>query len=200
MRDSRWPVWFRQPCCCSRSRWSAASIVRTPRSEAQRGGWCRRRRRARWSVAERSEAVLALRRVTDAVSCARDSSLYVLPRSSIVYRRAVASPWSGRLSLDAQPNPLQSRITDARNLKRVLDRISGGWGVEMKRRPGRGPGVSCCCCVSSPVRQGTGGDRRDWRLEVAKLALLFFFWADAEFPLARLGWQSRSPPRLQHAS
>ena len=56
------------------------------------------------------------------ISVCAPSVVYRL--SSILWRwRFPGSPWSGRLLM---PNRIQ--ITDARNLKRALDPISGGWG------------------------------------------------------------------------
>jgi hypothetical protein len=75
MRNSRWPVSFHHSCFHSRSRW----IVRVLRSEAQRGGWCRRRRRATWSAGGHLGVVLGLRQATVAANSARNSFWCLLP-------------------------------------------------------------------------------------------------------------------------
>jgi hypothetical protein len=93
MQHSRWPVWFHHSCCRFRSRSPVASIVRSPSNEGRQDGWCRRRRRAIWSVEGRPGVGLALRRVTDAANSATDSlfGIWSLCRLVVVLSRALAA-------------------------------------------------------------------------------------------------------------
>lgn len=179
MRDSRWPVWFHHSCCHSHSRLSAASIARMPKSAAQRGGWCPRRRRATWSAEGRLGEVPVLRQATVAANSATNSFLYEYLSPSIVrwwLSPVVCHPSrSVPLSLDAQPSP---RCAGFGSLARLNIPEAGH---EMKRGPSglswwmggvlRG---SRCCCVSSPsvcagkeqaVTRGTGDSTlQSWTL------------------------------------